>query len=89
MKPEAAAILWTALLLLWLRPGVLPGILVAIVCFEVFYLLSSLPITFLQHWPALRPSSVPLSIVASVLFVGTAIHRYRYFHHVSPNDRNA
>ena len=48
MKPEAAAILWTALVLLWLRPGVLPGILVAIVCFEVFYLLSSLPITFLQ-----------------------------------------
>ena len=33
MKPEAAAILWTALVLLWIRPGVFAGIIPAIVLF--------------------------------------------------------
>ncbi len=89
MKPEVAAILWTALLLLWIRPGVFAGIIPAIVFFEVFYLLSSLPIAFLQQWPVLRPSSLPLSVTACVLLVATAIYRICRPRHPSPNDRNA
>jgi hypothetical protein len=86
MNPEAAAILWTALVLLWIRPGWLAGIIPAIVFFEVFYFLSSLPIVFLQQWPSLRPSSVPLTVLALVLLVVTVIYR---FCRPSPNDRNA
>jgi hypothetical protein len=69
MTPETAAILWTALALLWMRSGVLGGIIVAMVCFEVFYLLSSLPIQFFERWPLLRPSSVPMSALAAILLL--------------------
>jgi hypothetical protein len=89
MKPEAAALLWTALVLLWLRPGLLVGIIPAIVFFEVFYLLSSLPILFLEQWPSLRPSSVPLTVLALGLLVGTIVYRFIRPRHSSPNERNS
>ena len=89
MKPEAAAILWTALVLLWIRPGLLVGIIPAIVFFEVFYLLSSLPILFLEQWPSFRPSSVPLTVLALGLLVGTFVYRFIRPRHSAPNERNS
>ena len=77
MRPEIAAILWTVLFVLISRPGFLGGIIVAIVSYGVFYLLASLPISFFQQFPWLRPSSVPLCIVASLLLVVTAVYRVR------------
>ena len=88
MRPELAAILWTALVLLWVPPGMLGGIVSAIALFEVFYLLSSLPIAFLQQWPILRPSSVALSTLAAVLLTVSMGHRLRRRRQSPPTDRN-
>ena len=77
MSAELAAILWTSLVLVLIRPGVLGGVILAIVLFEVFYLLSSLPIDLFQNWPFLRPSSLPLSLLAFLLLIVISVYRFR------------
>jgi hypothetical protein len=67
MHHAGAAILWTILALLVLRPGILGSIVLSIVLFEVFYLASSQPIAIFETWPLLRPSSTPACIVAGIL----------------------
>lgn len=67
MHHAGAAILWTILALLVLRPGILGSIILSIVLFEVFYLASSEPIAIFEKWPLLRPSSTPACIVAGTL----------------------
>jgi len=89
MNPEMAAILWTLLLLLWIRPGVFGGIIAAIIFFEVFYLLSSLPVEVLQKLPFLRPSSAPFSVLALVLLIFTVAYRLRHIRRHSSYDRDA
>ena len=75
MNPTLASIFWTALVLLWMRQGGVATIIPAIAFFEVFYLLSSLPIEFLQRWPLFRPCSMPMGLLAVALFIITAIYR--------------
>ena len=77
MEPAIAASLWTVLVLVASRPGLIGGVIIAVAGFEIVYLLSSLPIAFLEKHPVLRPSSVPLCSLAVLLLIGTGIQRLK------------
>lgn len=77
MEPAIAAYLWTVLVLVASRPGLIGGVIIAVAGFEIFYLLSSLPIAFLEQHPVLRPSSVPLCSLAVLLLIAAGVQRFK------------
>jgi hypothetical protein len=89
MNPEVAALLWTVVVLLLIRPSLLESVFLLMLLLPTLSILSSLAFPFFEQWPFLRPSSVPMTILAVVLLVGATVYRYRRRRDRSINDRNA